>query len=38
MKLNKILLAGVMSAASALAAQAVDFSLASGTVAGSLAA
>ncbi|MBK7516198.1 MAG: PEP-CTERM sorting domain-containing protein [Betaproteobacteria bacterium] len=38
MKLNKILLAGVMSAASALAAQAAELSLASGSVAGSLAA
>ena len=38
MKLNKILLAGVMSSASALAAQAAELSLVSGSVAGSLAA
>jgi hypothetical protein len=38
MLLNKILLAGVMSAAGALAAQAAELSLASGSVTGSLAA
>lgn len=38
MLLNKLLLAGVMSAASVLAAQAAELSLASGSVAGSLVA